>query len=111
MPDIPLGSQIFDLAFHPANSVVYTGLLNGSVKAFRYDEQGQHHQSFSLRPSKRSCRALTTDQDGAHLLAAGKAKSILCVRPHCFRVANPKTPSTIDTSTGTICDTCKDAHE
>lgn len=81
MPDIPLGSQIFDLAFHPSNTTVYTGLLNGSVKAFHYDEQGQYHQTFSLKPSKRSCRALTTDQDGAHLFAAGKAKSILYVGP------------------------------
>ncbi|KAF8452491.1 WD40-repeat-containing domain protein [Boletus edulis BED1] len=95
MPDIQVGSQIFDLAFHPSNTTVYTGLLNGSVKAFQYDEQGQHHQSFSLRPSRRSCRCLTTDQDGSHLFAAGKAKSIF----------------TIDTSTGTISDTRNDAHD
>ncbi|KAH0831149.1 WD40-repeat-containing domain protein [Lanmaoa asiatica] len=95
MPDIPVGSQIFDLAFHPSNTTVYTGLLNGSVKAFQYDEQGQYHQIFSLRPSKRSCRCLATDQDGSHLFAAGKAKSIF----------------TIDTSTGTISDTRKDAHD
>ncbi|KAF8556577.1 WD40 repeat-like protein [Imleria badia] len=95
MPDIQLNSQIFDLAFHPTDSVVYTGLLNGSVKAFRYDEQGQHHQTFSLRPSKRSCRCLATDQDGTHLFAAGKARSIF----------------TIDTSTGTVADTRNDAHD
>ncbi|KAG8216026.1 WD40-repeat-containing domain protein [Butyriboletus roseoflavus] len=95
MPDIPVGSQIFDFAFHPSNTTVYAGLLNGSVKAFRYDEQGQHHQTFSLRPSKRSCRCLATNQDGSHLFAAGKAKSIF----------------TIDTSTGTIFDTRKDVHD
>ena len=81
MPDIQVGSQIFDLAFHPCNTTVYTGLLNGSAKAFRYDEQGQHHQTFSLRPSRRSCRSLAIDQDGSHLCAAGKAKAILYVCP------------------------------
>lgn len=111
MPDIPVGAQIFDLAFHPSNTTVYTGLLNGSVKAFRYDEQGQHDQTFSLQPSKRSCRCLAANQDGSHLFAAGKAKSILYVCLPLSGVANPDTPSTIDTSTGTISDTRMDAHE
>ncbi|KAG1725136.1 hypothetical protein EDD22DRAFT_932979, partial [Suillus occidentalis] len=78
MPDIPVGSQIFDLAFHPTHSTVYTGLLNGQVKAFR----------FVLRPSKRSCRCLDTSEDGSRLWATGKAKSYF-------------TYSTIDTATGT----------
>lgn len=77
MPDIPVGSQIFDLAFHPTNATVYTGLLDGHIKSFRYDEQGQHEQAFSVKPSKRSCRSLVTNEDGSRLYAAGKAKSIL----------------------------------
>lgn len=95
MPDIPVGSQIFDLAFHPTHSTVYTGLLNGKVKAFRYDEQGQHEESFVLRPSKRSCRCLDTSEDGSHLWATGKAKAIF----------------TIDTATGTVIETRKNAHD
>ncbi|KAH7915939.1 WD40-repeat-containing domain protein [Hygrophoropsis aurantiaca] len=95
MPDIPVGSQIFDLAFHPSHSTVYTGLLTGQIKAFTYDEQGQHQQSFSVRPSKRSCRCLTLDEDGSKLWTGGKAKAIF----------------TIDTVTGTVCETRKDAHE
>lgn len=79
MPSIPVSSQIFDLAFHPTSSLVYTGLLNGEIKAFSYDEQGQHETKFSLRPSKRSCRGLATSEDGSKLWAVGKAKSILCV--------------------------------
>lgn len=94
MPDIPVGSQIFDLAFHPTHSTVYTGLLNGKVKAFRYDEQGQHEESFVLRPSKRSCRCLDTSEDGSRLWATGKAKVIF----------------TIDTATGTVSETRKNAH-
>ncbi|KAG0704181.1 WD40-repeat-containing domain protein [Suillus ampliporus] len=95
MPDIPVGSQIFDLAFHPTHSTVYTGLLNGKVKAFRYDEQGQHEESFVLRPSKRSCRCLDTSEDGSRLWATGKAKAIF----------------TIDTTTGTVSETRKDVHD
>ncbi|EGO01109.1 hypothetical protein SERLA73DRAFT_179167 [Serpula lacrymans var. lacrymans S7.3] len=95
MPDIPVGAQIFDLAFHPSHSTVYAGLLTGQVSAFRYDEQGQHDLSFSVRPSKRSIRGLTLNQDGSHLWAAGKTKAMF----------------TIDTSTGTLLETRKDAHE
>ena len=79
MPVVPVGSQIFDLAFHPTESVVYTGLLNGKVKAFTYDEQGVHSAAFELRISKRSCRGLALSPDGSSLYAVGKNKSLQCV--------------------------------
>ncbi len=82
MPDIPVGAQIFDLAFHPNRPIVYTGLLTGHIKAFGYDEQGNHEAKFSLRPSKKSCRALALSMDGDQLWAAGKAKAIQCVLSH-----------------------------
>ena len=76
MPDIPVGAQIFDLAFHPSRPLVLTGLLTGYVKAFSYDEQGNHEEKFSARPSKRSCRTLAMSEDGAQAWAGGKAKAI-----------------------------------
>ena len=79
MPDIPVGAQVFDLAFHPTRPLVLAGLLTGHVKAFTYDEQGQYAPAFAARPSKRSCRALALDADGARAWAAGKAKAIQCV--------------------------------
>ena len=79
MPDIPVGAQIFDLAFHPDRPLVLTGLLNGAVKAFGYDEQGNHEEKFAARPSKRSCRTLALAEDGARAWAGGKAKAIQCV--------------------------------
>lgn len=79
MPDIPVGAQIFDLVFHPNRAVVYAGLLTGEIKAFSYSDQGQHERSFSLRPSKRSCRGLSIDEDGTQLWAVGKARSLLYV--------------------------------
>ncbi|KAI0634224.1 WD40 repeat-like protein [Trametes polyzona] len=95
MPDIPVGAQIFDLAFHPNRPVVFTGLLTGHVKAFGYDEQGNHEAKFSLRPSKKSCRALALSEDGAQIWAAGKAKAI----------------HTIDVETGEVSDVRAGAHD
>ncbi|KAJ7747926.1 WD40-repeat-containing domain protein [Mycena maculata] len=93
MPDIPVGAQIFDLVFHPYQSTVYTALLTGQVKAFAYD-QDTHKKTFSVRPSKRSCRALTINDDGSRLYAAGKGKAIY----------------TIDTTTAEIVETRAGAH-
>ncbi|KDR74908.1 hypothetical protein GALMADRAFT_249827, partial [Galerina marginata CBS 339.88] len=94
MPEIPVGAQIFDVVFHPTFSTVYTGLLTGYVKAFAYDDQGGHQPTFSLRPSKSSCRGLSLDQDGSHLYAVGKGKAL----------------HTIDTMTESI-DTRAGAHD
>ncbi|KAF8653399.1 hypothetical protein AX16_003971 [Volvariella volvacea WC 439] len=94
MPEIPVGAQIFDLAFHPTHAIAYTGLLTGEVKAFAYNEQGGHEQTFSVRPTKRSCRGLSIDHDGMHLFAVGKAKAL----------------STIDTKTEQI-EVRKKAHD
>lgn len=79
MAVIPVGSQIFDLAFHPSSNVVYTGLLDGNVKAFTYDDQGTHSEAFSLRISKRSCRGLALRPDGSSLYAVGKNRTLQCV--------------------------------
>jgi 6-phosphogluconolactonase (cycloisomerase 2 family) len=79
MPEIPVGAQIFDLVFHPSHSTVYTGLLTGHVRAFSYDDQGNHKRTFSVRPSKRSCRGLAINEDGTHLYAVGKSKALKCV--------------------------------
>ncbi|KAG5719143.1 WD repeat-containing protein JIP5 [Termitomyces sp. T112] len=76
MPEISAGAQVFDLAFHPTHSTVYTGLLTGHVRAFAYNDQGHSKRTFSVRPSKRSCRAICLDHDGSHLYAVGKSKAL-----------------------------------
>jgi len=76
MPEIPVDAQIFDLVFHPTFSTVYTGLLTGHVEAFAFDRQGNHKNTFSLRPSKRSCRGLSINEDGSKLYVAGKSKAL-----------------------------------
>lgn len=76
MPDIQVGAQIFDIAFHPSVPLVFVGLLTGDIKSFRYDEQGCHEEKFSIRPSKRSCRGLAMSEDGSRLYAVGKGKAL-----------------------------------
>ncbi|KAH8097087.1 WD40 repeat-like protein [Cristinia sonorae] len=95
MPNIPVGAQIFDLVFHPSESLVVTGLLTGDVKAFSYDEQGNHEERFSIRPSKRSCRGIAMNESGDKIWAVGKGKGVY----------------TIDTATGMVSDTRKGAHD
>lgn len=80
MPDIAIGAQIFDLVFHPTESLACVGLLTGEVKALSYDEQGNHQQKFSVKPSKRSCRGLAMNNDGTRLWAVGKGKMLRYVR-------------------------------
>lgn len=80
MPDIAIGAQIFDLVFHPTESLACVGLLTGEVQAFSYDEQGNQQQKFSVKPSKRSCRGLTMNNDGTKLWAVGKGKMLRYVK-------------------------------
>ncbi|KAJ6591084.1 WD40-repeat-containing domain protein [Mycena vulgaris] len=94
MPDIPVGAQVFDVVFHPSHSTVYTALLTGHVKAFAYGPTA-HKNTFAVRPTKRSCRALALNDDGTRLYAAGKGKAI----------------HTIDTTTGAVLETRSGAHD
>ncbi|KAL5514859.1 hypothetical protein ACEPAG_2175 [Sanghuangporus baumii] len=95
MPDISTGAQVFDISFHPTESLVYVGLLTGGINAFSYDEQGHVEEKFSIRPSKRSCRGLATNEDGSHLFSVGKGKTM----------------HTIDTSTGKVIDMRTGIHQ
>ncbi|EEB89391.1 hypothetical protein MPER_12513 [Moniliophthora perniciosa FA553] len=95
MPDISVGSQIFDLVFHPSHSTVYTALLSGKVKAVSYDKEGNHRQQFSIKLSQKSCRGITVNNDGTRLYAAGKGKGI----------------HTLDTETGKVVESRVKAHE
>ncbi|THH08792.1 hypothetical protein EW145_g2466 [Phellinidium pouzarii] len=90
MPEIQTGAQIFDIAFHPSESTVFVGLLTGGVKAYRYDEQGQSEEMFSVMPSKRSCRSLATTEDGSELFAVGKGKAMYTLDTATGKVANSR---------------------
>ncbi|KAK7050019.1 hypothetical protein VNI00_005450 [Paramarasmius palmivorus] len=95
MPDVSVGSQIFDLVFHPSHPTAYTALLSGKVKAITYDQDGNHKQQFSVKTSQKSCRGITINDDGSRLYTGGKGKAI----------------HTIDTGTGKVVESRIKAHE
>ncbi|KAF8583453.1 WD40 repeat-like protein [Ramaria rubella] len=96
MPDLLLGNHVFDLEFHPQYDHLYTGLLTGEIKAFAYDStDGSCEPTFTLRPTKRSCRGLAIDGSGDKLWSVSKDKAI----------------HIIDTKTGRLLETRLAAHE
>jgi hypothetical protein len=112
MPDIPTGSQIFDLCFAPDADRVYAGLLNGKIKGYSYDEEGEHEELFTLRPANKSCRGLAISEDGAQLWAVGKTKSLLYVCSMVYgSVYSFLLLSTIDLRAQKLSDTRASAHE
>ncbi|WVN88442.1 uncharacterized protein L203_103652 [Cryptococcus depauperatus CBS 7841] len=77
MPDIKLKNQPFDLDFHPKEPVVFSSLLTGQVCAWRYDDAtGEITSEWSARPSKRTARALSVEQDGDYVWVGGKSGNI-----------------------------------
>ncbi|KAJ3764463.1 WD40-repeat-containing domain protein [Lentinula raphanica] len=95
MSDVSVGSQIFDLVFHPSHATVYTGLLSGKVKAFAYDQNGRSKEVFSVKVSQKSCRGIAINDDGGRLYTVGKGKGL----------------HTIDTLTGKLVESRAKAHE
>ncbi|KAF8511293.1 WD40-repeat-containing domain protein [Gautieria morchelliformis] len=96
MPDLPLGNHIFDLEFHPQSDYVYAGLLTGEIKGYAYDTtNGLCQAAFTLRPTKRSCRGLATNESGDRLWSVSKDKAI----------------HGIDTNSGKVVDTRLGAHD
>lgn len=76
MPDLHLGTQVFDFVFNPQHDTVYTGLLTGHVKSFSYDDVGECTPTFSLRPTKKTIRSIAINPDGLELYSVSKDKSI-----------------------------------
>ncbi|ORX34958.1 WD40-repeat-containing domain protein [Kockovaella imperatae] len=84
MPDIKLKNQPFDLSFHPTEPVLYASLLTGEVKAFQYDDttgESSGSASWSVRPTKRTARAVDCSEDGTRLWMGGKAGGLFELDP------------------------------
>ncbi|KAG8693901.1 WD repeat-containing protein jip5 [Ceratobasidium sp. 394] len=76
MPDLNLGTQVFDLVFSPTHDIVFAGLLTGHVKAFSYHDNGTFDPKFAVRPSKKTARSLAISPDGLELYSVSKDKCI-----------------------------------
>ncbi|KAF9034693.1 WD40 repeat-like protein [Hymenopellis radicata] len=95
MTDIPMGAQVFDLAFHPTHCTAYTCLMSGQVKAISYDHSGRYKESFSVSVSQRSCRGISINEDGSNIYVVGKGKAL----------------HTLDTLTGKVIQSRTKAHD
>lgn len=74
--------QPFDLSFHPSQPLVYTSLLTGEIKAFRYADttdpstgEATHEpeEVWTVRPTKKCMRSLVVSSDGTRVWGCGKA--------------------------------------
>lgn len=88
--------------------MVYVSLLTGEVKAFRYDdEEGESSTSWTVRPTKRTARALDTNE---HLWMGGKSGALLRV-PRAIVAGLAECPSQMTLDQGTITAERDEAHE
>ncbi|KAH7106866.1 WD40 repeat-like protein [Auriculariales sp. MPI-PUGE-AT-0066] len=90
MPDIAVGNQVFDVAFHPSDDVVLAGLLTGQVTATKYNPDGEHTPLWDIRPTKRSCRGLAFSYDGARIYSVSKDRAIHVLDPNLGTVLEAK---------------------
>jgi hypothetical protein len=98
--------------------VLYTSLLTGEVKAFRYDDEtgetSEGSGSWTARPSKRAARTLSMEADGSTLWMGGKGGGLLYVFPGRDDEADESQAdlsSRIDPGTGVIKKEYNPAHE
>ncbi|KAL0578813.1 hypothetical protein V5O48_003180 [Marasmius crinis-equi] len=90
MAEISVGSQIFDLVFHPSHATLYTASLSGEVKGVSYTREGKNQQQFSIKVSKKSCRGITLNEDGTRLYVAGKGKAIYAIDTETSKVTESR---------------------
>ncbi|KAF9256010.1 WD40 repeat-like protein [Marasmius fiardii PR-910] len=90
MPEISVGSQIFDLVFHPTQATLYTALLSGEVKGITYTREGKHQQQFSIKVSQKSCRGVTLNEDGTKLYVAGKGKGMHTIDTETYKIVETR---------------------
>ncbi|KAI8886283.1 WD40 repeat-like protein [Backusella circina FSU 941] len=74
-PDpITFEEHIFDFAFH-SNNLVAVGLINGQVQCYNYLNDS-NKLCWNTSISKKSCRGVEFTDDGSHLFAISRDKSI-----------------------------------
>ena len=76
--EIDIGTQPFDLDFHPAASIVAVATITGHLQLFNYGEpSGDVVKLWSVAAHSESCRAVRFAQGGEYVLTASPDKSIL----------------------------------
>uniref|UniRef100_A0A7I4DU66 Anaphase-promoting complex subunit 4 WD40 domain-containing protein n=1 Tax=Physcomitrium patens TaxID=3218 RepID=A0A7I4DU66_PHYPA len=76
--EIDLGTQPFDLAFHPSANLVAVALITGHVQLYKYGgDGGEVARLWNSAAHSESCRAVRFAQGGQFVLTASPDKSIL----------------------------------
>ena len=77
--EILCGEQVFDMKFHPHMDVVAAGLIDGSIKVYRYSTESSHHLLLNLNHHRLSCRGIEFDSAGQRLYSISSDGSWACV--------------------------------
>ncbi|KAL1916058.1 uncharacterized protein VTP21DRAFT_6062 [Calcarisporiella thermophila] len=91
-PPLEFENHVFDIALHPSQDIIATGLITGHVHCHRYSSDG-NIELFSLRPHKKSCRGVTFSPDGAGLISISKDKSIQAIDLNSCQIVSTKPES------------------
>lgn len=75
--EVDIGTQPFDLAFHPSTSLVAVATITGHVQLYKYGEPTGVAQLWNAAAHTDSCRAVRFVQGGEFVLTASADKSIL----------------------------------
>lgn len=75
--EINLGGMPFDVDFHPSDSLVAAGLINGYLLLYRYAGVSEPQRLLKVRAHKKSCRAARFINDGRAILTGSPDCSIL----------------------------------
>ncbi|KAH8954928.1 hypothetical protein BDL97_08G106900 [Sphagnum fallax] len=75
--DIDVGTQPFDLAFHPSASLVAVSLITGRLHLYEYGDGRQPERKWNVSAHSESCRAVRFTGDGRLLLTGSPDCSIV----------------------------------
>ncbi|CAO2842789.1 unnamed protein product [Amaranthus hypochondriacus] len=75
--EINLKGLPFDLDFHPSDSLVATGLINGYLLLYRYAADAEPQRLLKIRAHKKSCRATRFINEGHAIVTGSPDCSIL----------------------------------
>ncbi|KAH9616045.1 hypothetical protein KSS87_010257 [Heliosperma pusillum] len=75
--EINLKAIPFDIDFHPSDSLVATGLINGYLLLYRYAADAEPQRLLKIRAHKKSCRAARFISNGRAIVTGSPDCSIL----------------------------------
>ncbi|KAK9714821.1 hypothetical protein RND81_06G122500 [Saponaria officinalis] len=75
--EISLGDLPFDVDFHPSDTLVATGLINGYLLLYRFGSDVEPQRLLKVRAHKKSCRAARFIHEGRAIVTGSPDCSVL----------------------------------